>query len=269
MLRPNVKAFQRIAIAGLFAISNPTFAATSTSVTTLPVSDYRVEKTPNTWHFVVAPYGWMSSIDGDVTVQKNTVHAHIPFSKILKNINFAGEAHIEATYNRWTLMVDPTYIKLSGSIDDRIIHTNLSSAMTLVDSGFFYQITSSSDDVNNQFSSLELLGGMRYLGFNNELDFERVATVHNHINLFAPIIGVRIKMNASPRSQFWLRGDVGGADIDNVHRTWSATAGYAYAVSSHIKLGLAYRVLDIDFNTGRSAINLLYYGPMLGVGFYA
>ncbi len=257
-------------IALFFVIGIKAKAATSNSEISLPYPDYTSDATtPHSWHFLFAPYGWMSSVDGDVTVRKNTVHAHIPFSKILRDMDFAGEAHIEANYDRLTFMLDPTYIKLSAGVQGPIINTSLSSAMTLIDGGIFYRIASSSDTNNNQYSSFELLGGARYLGFNNELDFARAGNISDTINLFAPIVGARIKFNATPKSQFWLRGDVGGADVDNVHSTWSATAGYAYTATSHIKLGIAYRVLDMDFNTGRSAINIMYYGPMLGIGFYS
>ncbi len=265
----NRRILQAIIVGLLLIIRFNAQASVNNEYVSLPYPDYSAVNTPNTWHFLFAPYGWMSSVDGDVTVRKNTVHAHIPFSQILKHMDFAGEAHIEANYNRWTFMVDPTYIKLSAAIQGRLIHTSLSSAMTLVDAGVFYRVASSSDPDNSQSSSLEFLGGARYLGFNNELDFSRpILSISDNINLFAPIVGARIKFNSSPRSQFWLRGDVGGADIDDVHSTWSATAGYAYAVYSHLKLGIAYRVLDMDFNTGRSAINIMYYGPMVGIGFY-
>lgn len=221
------------------------------------------------WHFLFAPYGWLTSLNGDVTVKGNTKHINIPFSKILKDLDFAGEAHLEAGYGRFTFLLDPTYLKLTADVDKNILKTTIRSQTTLVDTGFFYRLFSAAPG-ENQYASFELLGGARYLGANNALDFDRLPnlTVSSNIELISPIVGGRIKYNPTPKAELWLRGDVGGFNIDKVHRTWSATAGFAYIVHPHIELGIAYRVLDIDFSTKDATMNVLIHGPMLGIGFY-
>ncbi|MGB6976743.1 MAG: hypothetical protein WBE18_04735 [Gammaproteobacteria bacterium] len=227
------------------------------------------------WHFLIAPYGWASSVEGDATVKNRTSHIHVPFRKILKYIDFAAEAHVEAGYGPLTLMIDPTYLKLSKDVNARLLNTqftinaHLVSEVTLIDGGVFYRILSTGP-ATPEYASLELLGGARYLNVSNTLTFARISsTLSTNIQLTAPIVGARLKYDPTPRAHLWLRGDVGGFGVDNVKSTWSSTVGFAYTVYPHIDLGVAYRVLDIHFTTPNSTMNVLMYGPMIGIGFHS
>jgi hypothetical protein len=226
------------------------------------------------WHFLVAPYGWASSVEGNATIQNRTTSIHIPFSTLLKYVDFAGEIHIEAGYGPLTLMIDPTYLKLSKDVNTQLLNTpfflngHLISKIVLVDGGVFYRVLSTSP-ATPEYASLELLGGARYLGVNNTLSFAAISpTLSTNTQLTAPIVGARLKYDPTPRAHLWLRGDIGGFGVDNVKNTWSTTAGFGYTVYPHIDLGLAYRVLDIRVTKPNSTINVLLYGPMIGIAFH-
>lgn len=224
----------------------------------------------NTWYFLFAPYGWFTSVSGDITTHNVTKHLHIPFRDILRDVKFAGEAHLEASYNRWSFMIDPTYIKLSQDIDKRILKTTLNTDMTLVDAGVFYRLLSSPPS-QPQFASFELLGGARYLQLGNDVEFDRrpELNVSQNESFCAPIIGGRIKFYPTQKTELWLRGDGGGFNVDNMRSTWSGTIGFAYSIHSHVDLGVAYRILDIDFREKNLTANVLMYGPMVGIAFYS
>lgn len=249
------------------------------------------------WHVSFAPYGWLSGVDGNITLKGNTTHVHIPFKDIFKNLDFAGEVHLEANKGRWTFMIDPTYLKLSKDIKKSLSKTinvpangeavvtaigTLTSATTLIDLGAFYRLFSTPD--NKPYVSFELLGGARYLGLNNSLEYNRYLNVNIDDQTFAqlrsfdastndqmisPIIGARIKFNPTPNAHLWLRGDGGGFGIDHVTRTLSGIVGFAYTVHRHIDLGIAYRVLEIAFHKTNSSGDIVMYGPMIGISFYS
>lgn len=257
----------------LTAITNYSFAGT-------------MGNTTDKWRFSIAPYGWMSSLSSDITVKNTSQHIFMPFGKILKEIDFAGEVHLEATRGPWTLMLDPTYIKLSsksnvgpvyvGPLQQYIvgpIDINTTAQTLLIDGGAFYKA------YNHQISatqslSLEALAGARYLGLKNKLalGFSRAELfpgmdISATVNVLAPIIGARIKQDFS-KAHAWLRADVGGFGVDHVNNTWSATAGWAYNISPKIELGIAYRVLKIDITKSNIlALKTLMYGPELGFAY--
>jgi hypothetical protein len=227
------------------------------------------------WHFLIAPYMWGSSIDGDATIRDRTTHITIPFSKILKYLDFAAEAHLEAGYGPLTFMIDPTYLKLAKDVDARLprtqfsLHSHLISETTLIDGGVFYRILTTSP-ATKEYASLELLGGVRYLNVSNDLSFARISpTLSTNTQLTAPIVGARVKYDPAPRAHLWLRGDVGGFGVDNVKNTWSSAVGFSYTIYRHVDLGVAYRVLDIHFTTPHATMNVLMYGPMVGIAFHS
>jgi hypothetical protein len=241
----------------------------------------------DTWHYEVAPYGWLASISADATVKETEHHAFVPLSKILKDLGFVGEMHLEASEGLWTFMLDPTYIRiidytvtgpiLVGPLKKTVIgpiNISLTSQTLLIDSGVFYRAYKT-QPAPNQSLSLELLGGARYLGLKNNLvlglsrleSFPGIA-VSGSTTVVAPIVGARIKQDYS-QVHLWLRADVGGFGVDKVTNTWSATAGLGYTVSTHVELGVAYRVLKINVAKSTNlSFDALMYGPELGVAFH-
>lgn len=239
------------------------------------------------WLFTVAPYGWMSSISADMTVKNTTQHVFVPFSKVLKVLDFVGEVHLEASRGPWAFMLDPTYIKLSpnitagpiyvGPLKQTVIgpiNVNIVTQTLLTDAGVFYQAYQDNSAPNRSLS-IEALGGARYLGLKNQMtlapsrsDFFPGITVSSSTGVIAPIIGGRIKQKFA-KTQMWFKGDVGGFGVDHVTNTWGATAGLAYSVRPNIELAVAYRVLKIKVNKSTElTTNSLMYGPEVGLAFY-
>ena len=221
----------------------------------------------NSWHYEIAPYGWMSSIKGNVMVKGFTTNIHFPFSEILKHLDFAAQGHFEAGRGPWTLMLDPTYLKVSDNHQLLSIGLKIISKTVLVDAGLFYRLYAKSI-ANGAFISLELLGGARHLGIGNTLEFNQSLTLSNSTQMNAPIVGGRFKGSISPRSSFWLRGDIGGFHVDHVNQTWSTTVGLTYAVKKNIDLGIAYKALKIDYNKNTASMSVLMQGPALGISFH-
>jgi hypothetical protein len=219
------------------------------------------------WHFMLTPYGWASSINADLRVKGRSADMNLTFIDILKHLDFAAQGHLEAGYGPWSLMIDPTYLKVNDNSQRRSIGLSIRSQTSLIDGGIFYRLFSKSFTPLT-FISLELLGGARHLGLKNSLTFNQALTVSDSTDMTAPIIGARIKTDLTAKLGFWVRGDIGGFHVDHVKQTWSTTLGMSYALQSHIDLGLAYRILKIDYSRSSSGMNLLLYGPMIGFSFH-
>ena len=67
------------------------------------------------WSFVIAPYLWAASIDGDVAAfGAPAVHVNPSFSDLFEFLDFGGMVASELRYGRWALFNDLVYVKLSG-----------------------------------------------------------------------------------------------------------------------------------------------------------
>lgn len=252
-------------------------------------ADFRPDVNDDCWHVDFAPYLWASRVKGDVTAGNRQAHIDVPFSKILKDLDFAGQAHLEAGRGPWTLMVDATYIKLSKNVTTTLpapinflgpLDAGLVSKTGLVDLGGYYRVYCA--DLNcDQYFTTEILGGARYLGLRNKLHLKLAdfgtgpgLTLKSKSNFWAPIVGLRFKYILSPKVLTWLSGDVGGFHVDSVKNTWSATLGLGYNAFKYADIGIAYRILQ--FKVGKNAANnprhsngkLQMQGPMIGVNFH-
>jgi len=221
----------------------------------------------DSWHYEIAPYGWMSSLNGEVQVRNRAEKIHVPFSEILKQLDIAVQGHFEAGHGPWSLMVDPTYLKISDEHQLMTIGLNVITQTVLIDAGVFYRFYAKEIAKDRQLS-LELLGGGRHLSVRNTFEFLTIDNLSERIHMNAPIIGARLKTDLTPRAQLWLRGDAGGFDVDHIKQTWSACAGLSYAAKPTVDLGVAYRALKIDYSKGNSSMNVLMHGPELGISFH-
>lgn len=241
--------------------SNSYNANTATAVSTQSIP----QTSKQDWHYEVAPYLWLANLSTDVTVHGVSEHVYISFGDILKNLDFAMQGHLEVGYGRWSFMLDPTFMKLSKDFTVHAIPIDTTFWAALIDSGVFFQIFASPITTNGSTSSFELLGGARYMGTKYELDVDSLSLSQREDSI-SPIIGGRFKFYFNPKTMLWVRGDVGGFNVDGMKQTWSVITGLAYAVHKNFDLGIAYRVLKLDYvnNSDQFVLNTLMYGPMIG-----
>lgn len=219
-----------------------------------------------TWHYSIAPYLWASSLNGDVEVIGRGKGVNITFTDIVEHLEFAAQGHLEAGYGPISIMFDPTYLKLSESKNFRTLEPKLTSKTVLVDAGIFYQFFTRPirDD---QYVSLEVLGGARHLGVKNTLAVAGL-TLSDTVKMNAPIVGARLRTDLSSKCNFWVRGDIGGFHVDHIKHTWSSTAGLSYALKEHIDVGIAYRILKVEYAKNRAAMNVNMFGPEIGISLH-
>ncbi len=85
-----------------------------------------------------------------------------------------------------------------------------------------------------------------------------------------PLIGGRVRVPLSPAWAIAVRGDVSGFGIGSASDlTWNLGGGVTWSVSSKITLQFAYRVFDIDYETGSGAtafgLDVREHGPWFAI----
>ncbi len=68
----------------------------------------------DTWEFSLAPYLWAVGLDGDITVKGTTQSVDVDFDELLDEVDYAVQLHFEAKKGDWSLIVDPTIIKVDS-----------------------------------------------------------------------------------------------------------------------------------------------------------
>ena len=233
------------------------------------------------WEFIVAPYFWMASLSGDVTVNGIPAHVNVPFSETLKALDFGGQVHVEAWKDRWGLFLDATYMKLSTSGPGILPQQGPASADIglqewLVEFGGLYRLATwpLGKDEKSSLSLDALLGG-RYWNMLATLNLSIPLTgtfvdISGRKDWIDPFVGVRMRLKLNEKFNLSLRGDVGGFDVGSKF-TYNAIGLVGYDISRVVSLWLGYRVLGVNYESGSGFNKFKYdmtmYGPITGIVF--
>jgi len=217
----------------------------------------------NKWEFLLIPYGWLISLDGDVTVRGIESSADVSFSDIWENLDFLGQVHFEAWKGEWGLFVDPTYLKLSTDAEVGPIKVDIKTEIWLMEFGGLYRLYEEPmSSGEGRLWKFEMLAGGRYNSLKGD--------VHGTRDWVDPLVGMRFQADLTERLLLSLRGDLGGLGVGSDF-TWNVSALIGYEFTSHITFLVGYRILSIDYEEG-SGRDLFVYdvtmsGPILGLAF--
>ena len=268
----NLKALTLVLLVMGFVLAAP-WAYGETTPTEEPVK--------TGWEFVVAPYFWMSSLSGDVTVHGIPAHVNLPFSDTLQALTFAGQVHLEAWKNRWGLFLDATYIDLSTSAQGVLPQRGPASGDMgmqewIVEFGGLYRIATwpLAKDKKTALTLEGLVGG-RYWNLLATLDLLIPKTgvfvdTSGRKDWIDPFLGARMRLDLNDKFSLSLRGDVGGFDVGSKF-TYNAVGLVGYNISRVVSLWLGYRVMGVNYESGSRLNKFQYdvtmYGPITGIVF--
>jgi hypothetical protein len=170
----------------------------------------------------------------------------------------------------------------------------------IVQSGVFYEVAKWGDA--SSYTALDVMGSARYWSQDVDLslrvrgtltadvqaDFRRVgldfrrkvkgskavAVAHaSDLEWVDPVVGGRMRHQFASGSEFNLEGDVGGFGAGSDF-SWQAVATYGFDVNvfnTTMRSVVGYRALSVDYSQtgahGRSGLDWIQHGPVLGVAF--
>lgn len=204
------------------------------------------------------------SMSGTVGVGSLGTEIDVPSSRIFENLKFAALADYRGESRTWAVAADIVYMNLGGS---GTASGDLGSADVGVEE-FIFELAGTWR-ISKAF---EVLAGGRYTRLRTTVTLTsplnaREAKVDE--DWFDPIVGAQAFLPFSKAFQLQLRGDIGGFGV-GCKFTWQATARVNWQVSRVVRLGLGYRWLDQDFETGSGTDyfkwNVLTQGPLIAGG---
>lgn len=234
------------------------------------------------WKYEFTPYLWGSGLKGDVqvgTLPKTSVDMR--FSDIFDVLDFAAMGTFEARKDRWGLLFDVIYLKLSdsgtasqtgaGPIGATLTATaDVTVKQTMLTAGVAYRVA-------ERGSPVDVIGGLRYTQLDASGDIgaslfgplgagvARTVSRSGDKDWVDPYVGVRIQHPITERWTLVGYADVGGFGVGS-DLTWQAIAGAHYQYSKSVSLKLGYRYMSIDYDKGGVLYDATMQGPYAAVG---
>lgn len=223
----------------------------------------------DTWHFQLAPYGWLAGQNGKVATIPPLPPVDIDidfYDDILGNINGALFLVGEARKGRFGMVADVAYVDIE--IEDPTpgpLFTLLNSRTQswIISVAGLYRLA------ENQGSFLDLIGGSRYWSVDSTLSLrEGVSAAQSFSNTedwFDPIIGLK-GLTPLGDSKFFVSGFLVlggfGAGSDFM---WDANLNLGYRWTETFSTTFGYRYLDVDYEDGNFLYDVSQDGLTLGL----
>jgi opacity protein-like surface antigen len=247
-------------------IRRSVFAACAAGALLTGAPAFAQEVTPD-WKVSVTPYLWVTSYDNDISDKRtgNGSSSSMDFSDILEDLSgvFLGKGEVQ--YQRFGVFADLVYMKLtSDSTTTRPIlgpiSTEVEAATTSSTVAAYYRV------VENDQLNLDLLGGVRYVDLDIELDARAVGPGVSRglsASLTEPIIGVRAKQRIGQRSSLSGYADYGGFSDDAT--VWQVYGAYDYQWTPNWIASFGYRYFAVEVETTRLRSEVTFSGPVIGM----
>jgi hypothetical protein len=225
------------------------------------------EETSN-YEITIIPYLWAANVDVDNTLGNVTVPMNASFGDLWKVLEFAGQAHFEIKKNKSGMGLDIIYMKLSGEktlLEKTQVRTEalFEHSSSVIELFTFHQLYESDR------TWWQVLGGLRFLSFNSELDVVSgpVAPSGEYDEAWVdPFVGIRLKGRIADKLYVVNRADFGGFGLGSKF-AWTFGLNFAYQLTEEIGIGAGVKHLNFDYDNDRegSTAFFAYEGSWSGL----
>jgi hypothetical protein len=228
------------------------------------------------WAFSVAPYGFLSSLDGQRRVGDRSVDVDRSFSEIADVLKFAAGIRIEAQHEKFGFAFDNNYMKLGDDITtDRLIapdfRFDLSLNVTEIEPRYRLWSTGDQDEpVGGPELAFDVIGGVRIVHFETDLLVRRLVLADERrlgsSTYVHGYVGPRIVV--SPWRYATFEGRFNFALASDF--SWFGNANVDVRPWEHISFGGGIQVLDLSLenDSAEAALDARLAGPILYAKFH-
>jgi hypothetical protein len=216
------------------------------------------------WNYDAAIYLWLSGLSGTLGVGRaGDIPAEATVNELAGYLDFTAAGYFEARNQRFVLMTDIYYVNLGAERDAEILRQtvklDLDYSEWILALGGGYR-------VSEQFDAL-LTG--RYYIFDIGATADEISDdpARESSQSWGDIfIGGRFHTVLGGKWNLSLRGDIGAGGSDFA---WFGNAVVGYQFTDLFSLGLGYRILSLDYETGSGADYFKYDITTNGIGLEA
>lgn len=268
---------------------NRRFAAVLLAAAALPALGQGAE---DRWTFAITPYLWLPNVNGTLSYSTPSGNTGSPVANAgpndyLENLEAVLMLAGEARNGRWLALADVIYldfakqkstvkaVNFGGSLVDTSLNASTSSSLK----GMSWTLAGGYAALEGPQATLDVIGGVRYLGIKVATDWELTAAVAGPLggqvfpqagsisekgDLYDVVVGVRGRARLGASNwylPYYLDFGAGSS---------SRTAQALLGVSYHFGWGdlqFAYRYLSFDEKEGKLLQELRFAGPAVGAVF--
>ncbi len=229
------------------------------------------QETSDQWRITVAPYVWMTSLDGHITVQGLKGKLNLDFSDVLENLSLAGMLLVDVQKGPWIVTANFVGASLEADATNDIKVTN---DVINLGTAIAYQVVDHElrRSASGQPLSLRLapLAGARVTYLRAELDNDAGPSVDESETWVDPLIGLRADLDLTERVALAAEADVGGFGVGS-DLAWNAQLFLTWRTSLFgvaTDLALGYRALKQDYDHNDFTYDVTTSGPIIGAAFH-
>ena len=218
------------------------------------------------WSINFVPYGWVTAVDGKITLRGITSDVHDSAIDTLKSLDFAFMAAAEIRYKRWGILGDFIYAKttsLSSTPRDVLFSTATADLEEFIGT-FLLEYR----PLEAKWGFLDVLAGARVYAITSSLHLQGHLLpnldITRYLSWVDPIIGIKGRIQVSHWFFINAYGDVGGFGAGS-DLTWQALLGSGFQVSRWCGIIAGYRALGYNFRQNDATLDLISHGPYVGV----
>jgi hypothetical protein len=213
------------------------------------------------WNYDAALYGWGAGLQGTVGIANQEEQFDVTLSELLKNLTFTAGVHFEAQNPKVVIILDGFYFGVKKDVDQitlqngLVYQTNADVALDewLVEGSVGYRI----------MPEIDIILATRVFGINTDLESNNNTLASSNKTWVAFYFGGRYSTNFGKNWYGNIRGDAGyGAD----GFVYFINAGAGYRFTKLFSMELAYRILNMNYNSGSGIDYFLYEATASGLG---
>jgi len=225
------------------------------------LSSLNISRAQSDWNYNAGVYGWFAGMTGDVGIANQQQQFDVTLSELLKNLTFTAGLHFEAQNPKVVLIFDGFYFGVKKDVDQITLRNGLvypaNADITfdewLIEGSVGYRI-------NSEF---DILVATRVFGINTDLESNDDIIASANKTWVAVYLGGRYSKEFSEKWYGSLRADAGYGADGFVYFT-NAAVGYRF--SKLFSIALAYRILNMDYESGSGVDYFLYEATASGFG---
>jgi hypothetical protein len=233
------------------------------------------------WTFVVAPYLWALSLDGNAAVKGVEADVDVPFSDALKDLSFGAMLAVDARRGRFGIAANGVFARTSPDDEAGPIEIDVTSDLAQLGIGPYYRALEWQYGESASGQPLRLILepwlGARLNYLRLEMELKRRGRLQN-VNLgrgrhfddsqtwVDPVVGTRFAVDLAERWIVVGEADVGGV-VAGSDLSWNAQGYLGYRTSvlgQPMTFAIGYRALYVDYDHNDFKWEVTQQGPILG-----
>jgi hypothetical protein len=223
------------------------------------------------WGFRIAPYGWLTAIDGDLTVGPLSAPVDISLSDTLDKLDTAFMIVAEASKGPWSLTTDFVYADFSNRIPrDGLIGGRVLRAIEFEYTQWVLTQTLGYRVIETADHRMDVFAGARFTSFDSTLTgrFLLGRNLQSSVDdtWGDPIIGLRGQSELGRGFFCRYNADIGGFGVSS-DLIWQAFVGLGYHLTPNASVAFGYRGMGTDYSEGPFTLDVIHHGPVFGFEF--